>query len=320
MSLGKFFIKNMLKPNLEKIYAMETELNQRPDLIKPLENAPTRFNHPERAVNLVLEDKLDLGSIVTPRLAPIFIGSMLGVLKANKSIEKNPSNPRTEITDAELEELKELAESLNCEIGFAKLDHRYIFRDKAISFDNSIVLAMEMEKEALLSAPSEESNFEVQLIYRELGNAGNKIADWLRAKGFACHSVPPRNGLTLHPPMAVKGGIGGFGYHGLCITEAFGPRVRVGAVHTNITNLPFYAGHKHDWIMDFCMSCKLCAKHCPGDAFFDEPVQRENGLVTHIDQEKCFPFFAENHGCAVCIAVCPFSKEKYSVIKESMER
>ena len=45
-----------------------------------------------------------------------------------------------------------------------------------------------------------------------------------------------------------------------------------------------------------------------------------NGIVTHINQEKCFPYFAENHGCAVCIAVCPFSKAGYDQIKSSFER
>lgn len=316
MSIGKFFIKRMLKPNLERIYEMEENLAKQPGQIQALDNAPVRFNHPERVVNHVMDGKMEVAGMVTLKTGPMFGRSMMGVLKANRSIVENPENPREEITEEEVGELIAYAESLGCVIGFAKLDHKYIFKGKSISFENSIVLGMEMEKEALLSAPSYPANVEVQKIYYKLGDAGNKIAEWLRDKGFACHAVPPRNGLTLHPPMAVKGGIGGFGLHGLCITEAWGPRVRASAVHTNITNLPFYEGHDHDWIMDFCMKCKLCAKQCPGDAFLDKPLVRDNGLVTHIDQEKCFPYFAENYGCAVCIAVCPFSKEKYSDIKE----
>ena len=85
---------------------------------------------------------------------------------------------------------------MGCVIGFAKLDHLYIFKDKSISFDNSIVLAMEMEAGAIATAPSDAANYEVQKIYKDLGEAGNKIAGWLREKGFACHAVPPRNGLT----------------------------------------------------------------------------------------------------------------------------
>ena len=309
------FLKNVLYPRLEHIKRVEDELAQRPDQIQPLENAPVRFNHPERVIKSVLAGERDLKGMITFGNAPMFLLSMLGVLHANKTIEDNPVQPRTEITEAEIEELKDLAKSLDCLTGFAKLDHLYIFKDKSISFDNSVVLAMEMEAEALLSAPSYPANYEAQRVYKVLGDAGNKIADWLREKGFACHAVPPRNGLTLHPPMAVRAGIGYYGLHGLCITKEFGPRARVSAVHTNITNLPFYEGHDHNWIADYCAKCKLCIENCPADAFFDPPIPKDNRIVTHIDQEKCFPYFADNHGCAVCIAVCPFSKEDYSSLK-----
>ncbi len=314
-TLNKFFIEKILHPRLAHIKRIEDELAQRPDQIQPLEDAPVRFNHPERVVQSVIDGKTDMSDMMTFGTAPLFIASMLGVLKANAAIDKNPSQPRTTITPDEIKELTALANSLKCEIGFAKLDHLYIFKDKSISFDNSIVLAMEMEADAMATAPSYDANLEVQKIYKDLGVAGNKIAAWLRKKGFACHAVPPRNGLTLHPPMAVKAGLGGFGLHGLCITKAFGPRIRVSAVHTNITNLPFYAGHDHDWITDYCQKCKLCIDACPGEAFFDPPIPKENGIVTHVDQEKCFPFFAENHGCAVCISICPFSKVDYDKLK-----
>ncbi len=314
------FLQKVMLPRLEHIKRVEDELASRPNQIQPLDKAPVRFNHPERALQSVLEGKMSIKGMVTPKLAPLFLSSMLGVLKANKSIEDNPATPRTEITQSELNELIELAHGLKCIIGFAKLDHLYIFKDKSISFDNSIVLAMEMEADAIATSPSFAANYEVQKIYKLLGEAGNKIADWLRKKGFACHAVPPRNGLTLHPPMAVKAGLGYFGLHGLCISEEYGPRIRVSAVHTNITNLPFYDGHDHDWIADYCEKCKLCITSCPGDAFYDPPIRKENGIVTHIDQEKCFPFFAENHGCAVCIAVCPFSKQDYVLLKENAVR
>lgn len=313
--ISDLFLKKVMLPRLEHIKKVEDELAKRPDQILPLEDAPVRFNHPERAVQSVLEGEMDLKGMVTPRLAPLFLSSMLGVLKANRSIADNPAHPRTEITPTEIEELQALAKNLNCLIGFAKLDHLYIFKDKSISFDNSIVLAMEMEADAIATAPSYAANYEVQRIYKELGEAGNKIADWLRRRGFACHAVPPRNGLTLHPPMAVKAGLGYFGLHGLCISEEFGPRIRVSAVHTNITNLPFYEGHDHDWIADYCEKCRLCIEACPGDAFYAPPIPRDNGIVTHVDQEKCFPFFAENHGCAVCISICPFSKVDYHKLK-----
>lgn len=309
------FLKKVLIPRLNHIKKVEDNLAKRDDQIQAIDDAAIRFNHPERMMQNVLDGKMRLDRMVTPKLAPLFLSSMLGVLKANKSINKNPKNPRTEITPDELDELNTYAHKLNCVMGFAKLDHLYIFKGKSISFDNSIVLAMEMKAEPISTAPSPEANYEVQKIYKDLGDASNKIASWLRKKGFACHAVPARNGLTLHPPMAVRAGLGYYGYHGLCITEEYGPRIRLATVHTNITNLPFYEGDDHEWIEDYCQKCQLCAKACPGDAFYDKPIHHNNGLVTHIDQEKCFPYFAENHGCAVCVSVCPFSKVDYKVLK-----
>ncbi len=137
------FLKKVLFPRLEHIKKVGDELAQRPDQIQPLENTPERFNHPERVIKSVLAGERNLKDMITFGNAPLFLLSMFGVLRANKTIEDNPVHPRTEITEDKIEELKELAKSLDYLIGFAKLDHLYIFKDKSISFDNSIVLAME---------------------------------------------------------------------------------------------------------------------------------------------------------------------------------
>ena len=110
--VSDLFLKKVMLPRLEHIKKVEDELAKRPDQIMPLEDAPVRFNHPERAVQSVLEGKMDLKGMVTPRLAPLFLSSMLGVLKANRSIADNPAHPRTEITPTELEELQALAKNL----------------------------------------------------------------------------------------------------------------------------------------------------------------------------------------------------------------
>ena len=46
---------------------------------------------------------MTMSGMITPKLAPIFLSSMLGVLKANKSIDKNPPKPRTTITPEEID-------------------------------------------------------------------------------------------------------------------------------------------------------------------------------------------------------------------------
>jgi NAD-dependent dihydropyrimidine dehydrogenase PreA subunit len=29
----------------------------------------------------------------------------------------------------------------------------------------------------------------------------------------------------------------------------------------------------------------------------------------YVDFDKCIPYFVENHGCGICIGVCPWSEE-----------
>jgi epoxyqueuosine reductase len=156
--------------------------------------------------------------------------------------------------------------------------------------------------------------------YNQLGQISNKIADWLREHGYAAHAGHPLGGMALYPPMAQAAGLGWRGLSGLIITPAFGPRVRLAAVFTEIENLPVYEGDEHAWVLDFCETCRRCIRNCPPDAFYNEPIYHENGLVTVLNNEKCFPYFAKNHGCSICIKVCPFSNADYDTLKGKFKK
>jgi ferredoxin len=41
----------------------------------------------------------------------------------------------------------------------------------------------------------------------------------------------------------------------------------------------------------------------------------DDGRIAAIDADKCGPYMAANHGCGVCIAVCPFSLAGYEKIQ-----
>ncbi len=58
-----------------------------------------------------------------------------------------------------------------------------------------------------------------------------------------------------------------------------------------------------------------CIEKCPPKALYEQPIKNENGLLTHNDSTKCFPYFAANYGCSICIKVCPFSTTGYEKIK-----
>ena len=218
-------------------------------------------------------------------------------------------------------ELRQYARSVGAdEIGFATVPQEWVFQDTAIRYTQAIVLVMEMSKTRMDLAPNPDTAVMVHETYNQLGQVSNQIADWLRSRGYAAHAGHPLGGMALYPPMAQAAGLGWRGINGLVITPQFGPRIRLAAVFTEIEDLPAYAGNEHAWILAFCDSCRRCIRDCPPKAFYETPVYHKNGLVTVLDNSKCFPYFAKNHGCSICIKVCPFNQQGYDKIKQGFMR
>jgi epoxyqueuosine reductase len=59
---------------------------------------------------------------------------------------------------------------------------------------------------------------------------------------------------------------------------------------------------------DFCTRCRVCTDACPPGAI-TETKQWVRGVERwYVDFDKCIPYFADNAGCAICIAVCPWAR------------
>ena len=179
-----------------------------------------------------------------------------------------------------------------------------------------------MSKDKIDKAPSQATMNMVFGTYDELGKAANRIAEFLRAHGYAAQADHPLGGLVLFPPLAQKAGIGWVGTHGLLITPQYGPRVRLAAVYTSIQNLPFAESNSHEWIEEYCKICGLCIKQCPSQAILEDSIIHDTGRVTHVKQQECFEYFAQFYGCSVCIKACPFSKagDTYERLKAVIEK
>ena len=104
----------------------------------------------------------------------------------------------------------------------------------------------------------------------------------------------------------------------MLVTPEHGPRVRLGAIFTSIENLPFSTENEHRWVEEFCRTCQVCVRKCPPEAILPEPQRHQNGQITHVMNERCFPYFSDYYGCSVCIAVCPFSRSSYDAVKRQM--
>ena len=200
-------------------------------------------------------------------------------------------------------------------VGFAPIDEDLMFENDHVGgievlYENAIVLGMEMDYEAIDTAPEPPAGVESLNIYAKLGEATNKLTKFIRSKGYRAIGCHPLGGPILYPAMAVKAGLGKIGKQGLLITKKFGPRQRLSLIAVNITPLPEIIQETID-VEQYCKKCNRCVNFCPVSAIYKEPIVKENGIVTRIDGDKCIEYFYETMGCSVCIKECPFHKIGY---------
>ena len=311
MRIVEIPMRIMQKVGPARIWALEDQLAARPEAVHAVAASPERFEIVAEAMRRGYRPP------ASARALPHMMASMLGIRHSLRSVERNPAQPREGISEAQRLDLEAFARALGVDdIGYARLAPELVFQHKAILHQNAIVLTMEMDKERIDTSPSDASYIEVHATYHHLGRAANQIAGWLRQRGYSAQAGHPLNGLALYPPLAQQAGLGWRGLHGLLITPRFGPRVRLAAVFTSIGNLPFSQENDHAWIEGYCRLCRLCARACPPQAILAQPTARDNGLVTCIDSERCFPYFVEQYGCSICVRVCPFHKGDYRRLKK----
>jgi len=256
-----------------------------------------------------------------PRSLPHVLSSARNIKASLQEVDDNPSRPRTTMSEVKRADLEAFMRSAGVDtFGYTSVPPELVFEGKAVLHANAIVLAMEMDKTRMDGSPSPDSAVMVHETYNQLGIAANAIARHLRALGCSAQAGHPLGGLVLYPPLAQAAGLGRQGMHGLLITPEFGPRVRLAAVFTSIEDLPSTGTDEHAWIEDFCRECVKCVRQCPPAAINEEPVRHDTGRVTWIDADRCLPYFVRNHGCSICIKVCPFHQREYGWLKERWAR
>ena len=235
-----------------------------------------------------------------------------------REIKKLPEEAQSAPKDF-WEEVEEQAKNLGIDlIGFAPVDENFMFEEDHVGgievlYENAIVLGMEMDYEAIDAAPEPPAGVESLNIYAELGEATNKLTNFIRSKGYGAIACHPLGGPILYPAMAVKAGLGQIGTQGLLITKKFGPRQRLSMISVNATPLPEVSQENFE-IDEYCKKCKRCVQMCPVNAIYYEPIIKENGIKTRIDGEKCIEYFYETTGCSICIKECPFHKIGYKAM------
>ncbi|OLS29023.1 MAG: 3-chloro-4-hydroxyphenylacetate reductive dehalogenase precursor [Candidatus Heimdallarchaeota archaeon LC_2] len=210
-------------------------------------------------------------------------------------------------------------------VGITKLNRDWIYthdRSGEIvnipdTIQNVIVIAIEMDLEALQTSPAFTAAFATGNGYSRMAFVQSCMAEFIRNLGYA--AIPAGNGVGLSVPLAIDAGLGQYGRHGLLITEEYGSNVRLCKV---FTDMPLDSDEPIDLgVLDFCRTCKRCAESCPSNSISTEvnptwegPTKSNNpGIYKwYVNVETCYQFWTKNgNDCSNCIVACPFTKNKH---------
>jgi Pyruvate/2-oxoacid:ferredoxin oxidoreductase delta subunit len=238
-----------------------------------------------------------------PLLKGLFTGPERRAQPVPVAAERATANPE-QWTQAVKREALESGADL---VGIARLDPLWVFSDSEVHEPFVIVLGVAMDHARLSTAPLAIAAREVAEQYNRGHRAARALTDWIRARGYRAqgHGGPGAGPINLIP-AALAAGFGELGKHGSIINRRFGSSFRLAGV---ATDLPLLADTPDDMNADeFCVHCQLCSNACPPAAIAADK-QRVRGVEKwYVDFDKCMPFFAENYGCGICIAVCPWSR------------
>ncbi|MEM8534320.1 MAG: reductive dehalogenase domain-containing protein [Chloroflexota bacterium] len=300
----------MLSVMDSKIHNFDTYIHPLPES-KPRTpfDSPNKDDGKRGAANLTL---MQLMKIV-PQTLPLFWYISRGSNLYNEAFKPK----QNEVTPKFIKQLEALAYKYGVkDIKYIKVPQNAIFKDKGIPHEYAIVFTVEMDKEPISTSPSFDSIREVMKGYKNAAIIANKLSQFIRNEGVAAYPGTAIGGTTDYVHLAELAGLGAIGYHGLLISPTEGARLRIGTIYTNIENLPIQQENEHLWVRDFCAMCKKCVRKCPVSAIYDEPKPRGDGGMQCIDHDLCRDYFDKNYGCAVCLAVCPFSQVGYDKVKE----
>jgi ferredoxin len=194
------------------------------------------------------------------------------------------------------------------DVGVALLRADYVFEGHEVPpYRWMVLIAVEHSYDAMKAAPSMRTLVEVTRQYARGTRVAKGLANWLRGQGQDAFPYGgPMAGSFVLIPAAIEAGLGELGKHGSMIHRRLGSNFRLACV---LTNAPLVADDRGDFgAADFCVNCRVCSDACPPDAIALEKTLVRGERRWYVDFDKCLPYFNEAESCAICLAVCPFSR------------
>ena len=153
----------------------------------------------------------------------------------------------------------------------------------------AVVFATEMALDLVGTAPHTPTTIASMGNYARGAYISTQLAAFVANLGYPATAHHLRHYDMLMVPLAVDAGLGECGRLGYLMTKDFGPRVRLGAISTN---LPLMPDKRVDiGVEDFCRICKKCATCCPSNSIPAEDPEVVNGTLRwKLNAETCFDY------------------------------
>ena len=196
---------------------------------------------------------------------------------------------------------------------FPLRDARSEANDLPEDYKFAVAIAIEMDYDAVRCSPSSPSSVATGLGYSKMAFVAGLLAHHIRGLGYK--AIACGNDTACSIPIAIDAGLGELARNGLLITPAYGPRIRLAKVLTDLPLVPDTPIEFGVW--DFCMQCEKCADKCPSKSIaHGKPTDTPNNISNRdgvlrwpVNAETCLAFWADNGtDCANCIRTCPFNK------------
>ena len=178
---------------------------------------------------------------------------------------------------------------------------------------HAIVVAVAMDRGAILTAPSMLADAATGLGYSQASALAVLVARAVQAAGY--QAMPSLNDTALTIPIAVQAGLGEPGRNGLLVTPQNGPCVRLAKVLTDMPLIP--DGAAQYGIRECCEVCRACVDGCPANAISrgaptlvgHNECNSSGVLKWHVDAKRCLGYWiASGTSCSACIARCPWTR------------
>jgi ferredoxin len=196
-------------------------------------------------------------------------------------------------------------------VGIARVDPMWVYEGYEIKDPWVVMIGVTMDYAELAEAPPSFENTRAAVVvakeYNRAARACRKLRNYILSQGYnaKAYQGPYATGLNFLP-AAIAAGLGELGKHGSLINREYGSSFRLSAV---TTDMPLLADTPDEFgADDFCMRCQACANACPPGAIANEKQMFRGVEKWYVDFDKCIPYFGETLGCALCLAICPWSR------------